>query len=96
MTILRVSKDDLFIHSPTPLLEGLKSEIELVGQPRWIISPNRLHYWWIPEWKRGYPRAEIYLAPRSKEQAGNRINFDTLRLDKERGYPWDAEIVTYL
>jgi Domain of unknown function (DUF4336) len=94
MTVLRIRKDDLFIHSPTPLAENLKSEIERVGKPRWIIGPNRIHYWWIPEWKSAFPQAEVHLAPRIKEQAGYRIDFDAFPLDKEGGYPWAPEIAT--
>ncbi len=94
MTIIRCGDSDLFIHSPTPLVDSLKTEIEAVGRPRWIIGPNRIHYWWIPEWKAGFPEAEIYLAPRIKEQAKDRITFAFAPLDRNSGYPWDADIAT--
>ena len=94
MTIIRIGKSDLFIHSPTRLTEDLKTEIGKLGQPRWIIAPNRIHYWWTPVWKAAFPEAEVYLAPRVKEQAGDRIDFPYSDLDRERGYPWDAQIAT--
>jgi len=94
MTIIRLAGGDLFVHSPTPLTPGLKAEIEKAGTPRFIVGPNRIHYWWIPEWKAAYPQALVYLAPRIKEQARGRITFGTLPFDKDRGYPWDAEIAT--
>jgi hypothetical protein len=34
------------------------------------------------------------MAPRIREQAGNRIDFDGATLDHENGYPWDGEITT--
>jgi hypothetical protein len=93
MTVIRIG-ENLFIHSPTPLARGLKNEIGRIGRVRWIVGPNRIHYWWIPEWRASFAEAEIYLAPRIREQAGGRIDFDAHDLTRESGYPWDAEIAT--
>lgn len=94
MTVIRIGADDLFIHSPTALPEMLRAEIESIGAPRWIVGPNRIHYWWIPDWHAAFPQAEVYLAPRIKENARGRIAFDTHPLDRDSGYPWDADILT--
>ena len=93
-TIIRLDGGRLFVHSPTPLDGSLKAEIDKSGVPRWIIGPNRLHYWWIPDWRDAYPEAEVYLAPRIKEQAGERLNFDCRALDLSSGYAWDEQIKT--
>jgi hypothetical protein len=93
MTVIRLA-GDLLIHSPTPLTPDLAGEIRRVGRPRWIIGPNRLHYWWIPEWHAAYPDAIVYLAPRIREQAGSRIDFDACTLDRDSGWPWDDAIAT--
>jgi hypothetical protein len=93
MTIIRLY-GGLFIHSPTPLDDGLKAEIDALGPVRWIIGPNRIHYWWIPDWRAVYPGAEVWLAPRIREQAGDRINFETKEISAETGYPWDNGILT--
>jgi hypothetical protein len=92
MTIMRLAGGELLVHSPTPLVPSLRRELEDIGRPRWIVAPNRIHYWWVPEWHAAYPDAEVYLAPRITEQAGDHIDFATLPLDRDRGYPWDAEI----
>ncbi|GAB1583422.1 DUF4336 domain-containing protein [Phyllobacterium phragmitis] len=94
MTVIRLGKGDLFIHSPTPLVPSLKAEIKAIGRPRWIIGPNRIHYWWVPDWRGAFPEAEVYLAPRIEEQAKGRIDFTYTLLDRDRGYPWDKEIAT--
>jgi Domain of unknown function (DUF4336) len=93
MTVIRVGAE-LMIHSPTPLVPELKAEIEAIGRPRWIIGPNRIHYWWIPEWRAAFPQASVYLAPRIDEQSHGRIAFEHFTLDRDGGYPWDADIVT--
>jgi hypothetical protein len=94
MTMIRLGGDNLFIHSPTPLTQELRAEIEKTGRPRWIIGPNRIHYWWIPEWKAAFGDADVYLAPRIEEQAAGRIDFDYFMLDRDNGYPWNSDIAT--
>ena len=96
MTVVRIGRE-LFIHSPTPLTAGLKAEIAAIGEPAWIIGPNRIHYWWIPEWCEAYPDAAAYLAPRIMEQARDRLDQVAHRcrpLDDRSGYPWDGAIDT--
>ncbi|MGH6866342.1 MAG: DUF4336 domain-containing protein [Methyloceanibacter sp.] len=94
MTVIRCAENNLFIHSPTALTPDLKAQVEALGRPRWIVGPNRIHYWWIPQWKRAFQHADVYLAPRIEEQAGQRIDFDCLPLDRGGGYPWDSEVAT--
>ncbi len=94
MTILRVEGGDLLLHSPTALDSALKDQVEQIGRPRWIIGPNRIHYWWIPDWHAAFPEAQVFLAPRIREQAAGRITFDCATLDRETGYPWDKHIAT--
>lgn len=93
MTVIRLG-DDLFIHSPTPLSSSLRTEVVAAGNVRWIVGPNRIHYWWIPEWKAAFPRADVWLAPRIEEQAKGRIAPGFRPLDREAGYPWDEAIAT--
>jgi Domain of unknown function (DUF4336) len=94
MTVIRLAGGNLFLHSPTPLTPALRAEIESRGRPRWIVGPNRIHYWWIPDWRAAFPEADVYLAPRVREQAGPRIDFDGFGLERSSGYPWDVEIAT--
>lgn len=93
MTVIRLA-DGLFLHSPTPLAPDLKEQVDRLGMPRWIVGPNRIHYWWIPEWRNAYPDAEVYLAPRIREQAKGRIDFPAQDLSADHGYPWDDELAT--
>jgi len=93
MTVIRLA-GGLFCHSPTPLVPDLKAEVEELGTPRWIVGPNRIHYWWIPEWRNAYPEAEVYLAPRIRKQAKGHINFSARELSAPDGYPWDGELAT--
>src|SRR5690606_19387117 len=89
MTVVRLAGGGLFVHSPTPLVPALRDAIDALGPVRWIIGPNRIHYWWIPQWRAAYPEADIYLAPRIREQAKGRLDFPCHMLEQARGYPWD-------
>src|SRR6185295_11979000 len=93
MTIIRLG-GDLFVHSPTPLTRSLRAQVDGLGRVRWIVGPNRIHYWWIPDWHRAYPDGQVFLAPRTPQQAGGRIDFPYAILDRAGGYPWDEGIVT--
>lgn len=94
MTLVRLNGGDLFVHSPTRLTQTLRAEVERIGRPRWIVGPNRIHYWWIPDWRAAYPGAGVWLAPRVREQASDRIDFDAFPLESIAGYPWDSAIAT--
>jgi hypothetical protein len=94
MTIIRLGASDLFVHSPTALTAELKAAVTNLGRPRWLIAPNRLHYWWVPDWKEAFPETAVYLAPRVVEQAGKRIDIPYSDLDRDTGYPWDSDIAT--
>ena len=93
-TIIRLPGARLFIHSPTPLGDELKTEIARLGVPSWIIGPNRLHYWWIPDWHAAYPDARVFLARGIAQQAGDRLALDGEPLEARSGYPWDECIAT--
>lgn len=93
MTIVR-TPGGLFLHSPTRLTPTLQTEVARLGPVRWIVGPNRIHYWWIPDWRSACPDAEVWLAPRIREQAGTRIDFPAHDLSADSGYPWDDAIAT--
>lgn len=94
MTILRLNSKDLFIHSPTPITKALAEQIKQIGVPKWLIGPNKIHYWWIADWKREYPDAIAYLAAGITERAGTRASFFSYDLIKSGGYPWDDCVLT--
>lgn len=94
MTVLRLENRSLFVHSPTAHSASLQAEIEAIGAVRWIVGPNRVHYWWLPDWHAAYPEAEVWLAPRIRRQAGARIDFHARDLAATTTYPWDSRVGT--
>jgi hypothetical protein len=94
MTVVRCRDRNLLLHSPTPLVPQLQAQIAEIGRPRWIVGPNRLHYWWLPEWHLAFSDAEVWLAPRIEQQAAGRIDLPFHRLDQAQSYPWHADLAT--
>lgn len=93
MSVLRLRDDALFLHSPTRLTEELRAQVDALGTVRWLIGPNRIHYWWLPDWKRAWPDAQVWVAEGVRERAGARIDFATRDLEDDR-HPWSQEIDT--
>lgn len=94
MTVLRLDDGSLLLHSPTAQTPELRSKIDALGTVRWIVGPNRVHYWWVPEWHAAYPSAEVWLAPRIRKQARERIDFPARELAAETAYPWEPSVAT--
>lgn len=94
MTVLRLPRGNLFIHSPTALNPALAAAVTQLGRPRWIVGPSRIHYWWLPDWHAAFPDARVSIAPRTRRQAGRRIDFNCAVLDRTSGYPWDEHVAT--
>ncbi len=69
MTIIRLSSGELFVQSPTTLTAELKAEVESLGPVRHLISPNKIHYWWIGDWGRAYPAALKWASPGVRSSA---------------------------
>ena len=63
MTVIRLSNGNLWIHSPEKLNEELKEELGNLGKVEHLISPNKLHHLFLPEWISAYPDAKCYASP---------------------------------
>ncbi|WP_026379658.1 DUF4336 domain-containing protein [Afifella pfennigii] len=74
MTVLRLSDGGLVLHSPTPLTEELAAAVSELGEIRTLLAPNKLHYWWIGDWKARFPDATAYAAPGVAEAARQRFS----------------------
>lgn len=69
MTIVRLSSGGLFIHSPIALTEPLKQAIDQLGTVEHLVSPNKIHYWWVGEWGKVYPKARKWASPGARPAA---------------------------
>lgn len=69
MTVIQLESGDLFIHSPIELSDALKHEIDQLGAVKQLVSPNKIHYWWIDQWAKAYPDATKWASPGAQKAA---------------------------
>jgi len=94
MTVVRLSNDDLFLHSPIRFDERLARELHRLGTVRHLVSPNQFHYAHIGEWARAFPEAISWASPRVRQRARARhVEIDFTRdLDANAPEEWRGEI----
>lgn len=94
MTIVQLADGGLWVHSPTELSSSLKNEVDALGRVRYLIAPNRIHYWWVEKWVAAYPDAVTYAAPGVRTQARSNGRFADYNVDlaEEGEFPWSGEL----
>lgn len=60
MTIIEAAPGQLLIHSPVPIDDEMRAEIDRLGEVRWIIGPNALHHTYLPDAAKTFPDAEVW------------------------------------
>lgn len=63
MAVIRLSDGGLLVWSPVSLTEGLRREVEALGEVRFLVAPNTLHHLFLAEWRQAYPLASLHAAP---------------------------------
>lgn len=92
MTIVRLADGGLWVHSPTQLTSDLKSEVDALGPVRHLVAPNKIHFWWAPEWKDAYPDAVAHAARWVRDRAGERKDAFDRDLAESGDQTWAGEI----
>ncbi len=58
-TVVRLSGDALWVHSPCPPRDDVCAALDALGEVRWIVVPNRYHHLEAPATAARYPNAVI-------------------------------------
>lgn len=90
MTVIRLGNGDLWVHSPEKINHALKHELSAMGRVRHLVSPNKLHHLFLPEWIDAFPDAMTYAAPGLAKKR-NDISFD-VELSEVAPEAWEGEI----
>jgi hypothetical protein len=96
MTLVRLPGNRLWVHSPTPLSEPLVEQVTALGEPAFLIAPNRLHYWWMNHWKARFPNATAYAAPGARQAARRRFQGFDADLGPDAPAEWDGAFEQFL
>jgi len=90
MTVVRLEDGSLWIHSPEKINNELVDELLNLGNVKYLISPNKLHHLFLPEWVKEYPEALKYSSPGLSKKRKD-INFD-MELEDKPEKEWYTDI----
>ena len=94
MTVIKLNDGKLWIHSPIAPNEELFTELDALGKVAYLISPNKIHYAYIADWKQRYPQALAWSSPGVEERAKSqkvKVVFDAALTDNAPDL-WSDEI----
>ena len=63
MTVIRLAERRLLLHAPVALGAALQSELDALGQVRFVVAPNRVHHLYALDALKRYPEARLWIAP---------------------------------
>lgn len=63
MVIVRLADNNLLIHSPIELTPKIRRTVEALGQPKYLVSPNKIHHLFWSNWQAAYPEALSFSPP---------------------------------
>lgn len=63
MVVIQFADGNLWVWSPVALTTELASAVDSLGRVRYIVSPNKIHHLFLPEWAEHWPDARIYASP---------------------------------
>ena len=90
MAIARLSTGRVWVWSPIALTRELAGAVEAIGPVAYIVSPNKLHHLFLPEWRNRWPDARLY-APPGLARKKRQLHFDA-ELGEEKDEPWKTDI----
>jgi hypothetical protein len=64
MTVVRLARGGLWLHSPAPLTDRLRASLEALGEPRFVVAPSALHgHVFMEQYRDAYPSIELAAGP---------------------------------
>jgi hypothetical protein len=90
MSVVRLARGDLLLHSPVALDAELRRELDAIGPVRFVVAPNRVHHLYAGDVARAYPEARLWVAP-GLERKRPDLQFVAV-LDDEAPDEWKGEV----
>ena len=64
MNVVRLADGGLFVHSPAPLEEPLRTALDALGEVRFVAAPSAIHgHLWMEQYRDAYPGVELLAGP---------------------------------
>ena len=91
--VVKLASGDLWVWSPVALTDKLKTELEVLGPVRHLISPNKLHHLYLQDWIKEFPDVQVW-GPESTVKKRKDLIFQVPLTDEEPS-SWKDEIDQY-
>jgi Domain of unknown function (DUF4336) len=88
MTVLRLRDGSLWVHSPIPLTDALREQLEEVGNVRYVVAPNKSHHLFFRDFVSAFPAAQGFIAVGLELKRSDLAGFPPIPRDA----PWQAEV----
>lgn len=75
VTIVRLPSEDLWVHSPIQLTEGLRANVDALGKVGHLVAPNNMHHMHVGPWQTAYPDAVLH-APEALKRKRKDLRID--------------------
>jgi hypothetical protein len=69
-TIVRLAGGGLVLHSPLAIDDATAKSIDALGEVRFLVAPNCLHWMFLKAAKKRYPSARVFGAPGVEKKLG--------------------------
>lgn len=81
MTVIRLKKGGLLLHSPCEINASLKAEIEALGRVDFIVAPGSYHHLHVSSAQQAFPEAQTFICP-GVERKRPELHFDGVLGDR--------------
>jgi hypothetical protein len=95
MAVVQLSDGSAWVWSPVALSDELADSVESVGPVRFIVSPNKIHHLFLPEWARRWPDARLYAPPGLAKRKPELKFDDELGDEADPGWATDIDQVIF-
>ncbi|MBK6472983.1 MAG: DUF4336 domain-containing protein [Betaproteobacteria bacterium] len=86
MTVVRLPDNKLWLHSPIPISDALRKEIDAIGTVAHIVAPSKTHHLFLPSSLAAFPKANLYGAPGLRAKRPDLVSMRELPADEVA--PW--------
>ena len=75
MAVIKLANGQLWCHSPIQPNQALFDQLDALGPVAHLVSPNKIHYAYIADWKKRYPEAIAWSSPGVEKRAADQLVF---------------------
>lgn len=87
MTVIRLPGGSLFVHSPMPIDDALRDEVQALGPVGFLVAPNKFHHLYLEGWIEAFPDAKLY-GPIGLPEKRKKLRFDGILTEGQPDPGW--------